>query len=195
MEQVGSMDSTETLLVEGCAKGESGALAEIVRIHGPSLLGYLRRMCGNADQAEDMFQDTFRKVYEKAGTIRGRKLKPWLYAVATNVAIDGMRRKKRFRFISLGGSQDEGPGVAVADDRSDPPGDVLREELRGIVRAEIAGLPERMRATLVMAYYEGLSYAEIAECMGCSVGTVKTQMFRALKALSERLPEAAGETE
>jgi RNA polymerase sigma-70 factor, ECF subfamily len=182
-------------LLEAHKRGDPGALEAIVRLHGASVLGYLRKMCGN-DQAEDMFQETFKKVYQSAHAVRGEKLRPWLFAVATNVAIDGMRKRKRFKFISFaGGEEGDGPAGTVADDKSDPPGEAMLEELRGIVRAEIAGLPDRMRATLIMAYYEGLSYAEIAECMGCSVGTVKTQMFRALKTLAERLPEAAGDAE
>jgi RNA polymerase sigma-70 factor, ECF subfamily len=182
-------------LLEAHKRGDPGALEAIVRLHGAGILGYLRKMCGSTDQAEDMFQETFKKVYESARTIRGDKLRPWLYAVATNVAMDGLRKKKRLRFVSFGGDQDRSQAEAVADDKADPPADAMREELRGIVKTEVAALPERMRATLILAYYEGLSYAEIAECMGCSIGTVKTQMFRAMKTLAERLPEAAGETE
>ena len=189
-EQIGTMDSTERILIEGCARGDSGALAEVVRIYGGGVLGYLTKMCGR-DQAEDLFQETFKRVYEKAGTIRGERLKPWLYTVATRLAMDSMRKKKRFKLVSFGGGEDcDGPETMIADQKSDPAGETLKAERKEQVRASVMGLPERMRATLVMAYYEGLSYAEIAECMGCSVGTVKSQMFRALKILADKLPEA-----
>jgi RNA polymerase sigma-70 factor (ECF subfamily) len=183
-------DSTERILIDGCARRESGALAEVVRIYGAGVLGYLTKMCGR-DQAEDLFQETFKRVYEKAGTIRGERIKPWLYAVATRLAMDSMRKKKKLKFVTFGSSGDrDGPETMIADDKSDPAGETLKAERKEQVRESVMGLPERMRATLIMAYYEGLSYAEIAECMGCSVGTVKTQMFRALQILADKLPEA-----
>jgi RNA polymerase sigma-70 factor (ECF subfamily) len=193
MEQVGTMDSTERILIDGCARGDSGALAEVVRIYGAGVLGYLTKMCGR-DQAEDLFQETFKRVYEKAGTIRGARLKPWLYAVATRLAMDSMRKKKKFKFVPFGGSRDcDGPEAMIADDKSDPADETLKAERKELVRDSLMGLPERMRATIMMAYYEGLSYAEIAECMGCSVGTVKTQMFRALQILADKLPDPDGD--
>jgi RNA polymerase sigma-70 factor (ECF subfamily) len=194
MEQAGSMEQTDKSLIEAHLRGDPAALAMIVRQYGGSLLGYLRRMCGNRDEAEDLFQETFKKVHEKARTIRGENIRPWLFAVATRVAIDGMRRNKKLRFVSLNGDEDcDGPAATIADASSDPAGEALKAERREQVRGAIMELPERMRATLVMAYYEGLSYAEIAECMGCSVGTVKTQMFRAIQILADKLPDAAGD--
>jgi RNA polymerase sigma factor (sigma-70 family) len=62
------------------------------------------------------------------------------------------------------------------------------------VRQAIAALPARQRTTLVLAYYQQLSYREVAEALGCSIGTVKTQMYRALKTLAAKLPDVSGET-
>ena len=190
MEHGTAVDSTERILIEGCARGDSGALGEIVRIYGGSLLGYLRKMCGSREQAEDLYQETFTKLYENASSIRGENLRPWLFTVATRLAINQLRRKKRIKFVSFGGTEDCDGAAAVADETNDPVGEAVKSERKEQVRGAIAGLPDRMRATLVMAYYQGMSYAEIAECMGCSVGTVKSQMFRALKILAEKLPEA-----
>jgi RNA polymerase sigma-70 factor (ECF subfamily) len=184
-------DSTERILIEACSRGDSGALGEIVRIYGGSLLGYLRKMCGSREQAEDLFQETFTKLYENANTIRGETLRPWLFTVATRLAINHLRRKKRVKFVSFSGTEDcDGPEAVVADQTNDPVDEAAKDERKQQVRGAIASLPEKMRATLIMAYYQGMSYAQIAECMGCSVGTVKTQMFRAMKTLAERLPEA-----
>ncbi|HUT28746.1 MAG TPA: RNA polymerase sigma factor, partial [Sedimentisphaerales bacterium] len=72
---------------------------------------------------------------------------------------------------------------------------VIRAEQRRQVRRAIEMLPERQRATLVLAYYQQLSYPEVAEVLGCSVGAVKTQMYRALKTLARKLPEVSGVVE
>ncbi|HUT31644.1 MAG TPA: RNA polymerase sigma factor, partial [Sedimentisphaerales bacterium] len=72
---------------------------------------------------------------------------------------------------------------------------VIRAEQRRQVRRAIEMLPERQRATLVLAYYQQLSYPEVAEVLGCSVGAVKTQMYRALKTLARKLPDISGGVE
>jgi RNA polymerase sigma-70 factor (ECF subfamily) len=192
MEQCIAVESTERLLVDGCARGEAAALEEIVRIYGGSVLGYLNRICGNREEAEDLFQETFKRVYEKARTMRGDRIKPWLFRMATNAAIDRMRRKRRLRFISLGDASDcHVSERTAAEDIGDPVRSVLGQERKELVARALMQLPEKMKATVVMAYYEGLDYQTIADCMGCSVGTVKTQMFRAMRRLAAMLPGEA----
>ena len=78
---------------------------------------------------------------------------------------------------------------ALADNSCNPSEQALKAEQAEQVRRAIQLLPKRQRATLVLAYYQQLSYPDVAEVMGCSVGTVKTQMFRALKTLANKLPE------
>ena len=157
--------------------------------------GYLCRMTGNRDQAEDLFQDTFKRVHEKAHTFRGGRLKSWLFTIATRVAIDAARRRKRTRMLSLDQQADCGSdngcplaATTVASDATDPADELVREERKQQVREAIETLPAKQRATLVLAYYQQLSYPEVAGVMGCSVGTVKTQMSRAMATLARRLP-------
>jgi RNA polymerase sigma-70 factor (ECF subfamily) len=156
-------------------------------------------MTGSIEQAEDLFQETFKRVYEKADTFRGTRFKSWLFAIATNVAIDSMRRSKRLQVVSLNQKVDcdeqEGQelgAVAVADESYEPSEEVVRAEQKEQVRQALDMLPARQRATLVLAYYQQLSYPEVAQVLGCSVGTVKTQMYRALKSLAQRLPDISG---
>ena len=84
--------------------------------------------------------------------------------------------------------------TTVAPEATDPADDVVREEQKQQVRDAIETLPVKQRATLVLAYYQQLSYPEVAQVMGCSVGTVKTQMSRALASLSRRLPDSLSVT-
>ena len=82
--------------------------------------------------------------------------------------------------------------VALADDSYEPSREAAKAEQVQQVRDAIMSLPARQRATLVLAYYQQLSYPEVAKVLGCSAGTVKTQMFRALKTLGQKLPDVQG---
>lgn len=79
--------------------------------------------------------------------------------------------------------------VALADDSYEPSQEAAKAEQAQRVRDAIESLPTRQRATLVLAYYQQLSYPEVAEVLGCSLGTVKTQMYRALRTLAQKLPD------
>ena len=196
MELIASMENTDKSLIDAHRHGDPAAFGELVRRYGDNLLGYLTRMSGNREQAEDLFQETFKRVHEKAHTFRGPQFKGWLFKIATRVALDGMRQGKRAKAISLNQQLDcDNPDsgqlgtVALADNSCNPSEQALKAEQTEQVRQAIGSLPSKQRATLVMAYYQQLSYPEVAEVLGCSVGTVKTQMFRALKTLAHKLPE------
>ncbi len=190
------MVNTDRSLIDAHRQGDETAFGELVRRYGDSLLGYLTRMTGSREQAEDLFQETFKRVHEKADTFRGNRFKPWLFTIATRVAIDGFRRCERLRVVSLNqkldcadDSSEELGAVAVAGNSYDPSQELVRAERKEQVRQAIELLPAKQRATLVLAYYQQLSYPEVAQVFGCSIGTVKTQMYRALKTLSQRLPD------
>ena len=194
------MENTDKSLLEAHCRGEREAFGELVRRYGGCVLGYLTKMSGNRATAEDLFQETFKRVHEKAHTLRGDAFRAWLFRIATHVAVDGVRRQsRRLKVVSLNRDYDcgnEGSSeAALADGRSEPSGEVIRAEQRAQVRRAIELLPERQRATLVLAYYQQLSYPEVAEVLGCSVGAVKTQMYRALKTLARKLPDISGGVE
>jgi RNA polymerase sigma-70 factor (ECF subfamily) len=194
-----SMDNTDKSLIKAHIKGDPKAFDELVRRYGDGMLGYLTKMSRNRHEAEDLFQETFKRVHEKAHTFRGSHFKSWLYTIATNLAIDGMRRGKRIQMVSLNQKIDcsdcdseELSSVVVADDSQEPSQEAVKAEQVQQVRDAVMSLPSRQRATLVLAYYQQLSYPEVAKVLGCSLGTVKTQMFRALKTLGKTLPDVQG---
>jgi RNA polymerase sigma-70 factor (ECF subfamily) len=196
MESTGLMENTDKSLIDAHCQGDPSAFGELVRRYGDSVLGYLIRMSSNREQAEDLFQETFKRVHEKAHTFRGPQFKGWLFKIATRVALDGFRRGRRIKAVSLNQQLDCGNpnseqlgAVAVADNSYNPSEQALKAEQREQVRQAIELLPAKQRATLILAYYQQLSYPDVAEVLGCSVGTVKTQMFRALKTLANKLPE------
>lgn len=200
------MARTDEVLLSAYQDGESGAFDELVRRYAGSLLGFLTRMCRDQQQAEDLFQETFKKVHEKSHTFKGKgRFKSWLFTIANNLALDHIRKSGRGpNVISLevtGGCRSEGCCEATAplplEDSSLPnPADtLLLTEKKAHVRAALVKLPVNQRTTLVMAYYQGMSYKEVAEVKNCSLGTVKSQMYRAIKTLSTLLPEMMGELE
>jgi RNA polymerase sigma-70 factor (ECF subfamily) len=193
MEQIASMKNTDRNLIDAHRQGDPTAFGELVCRYGDNVLGYLIHMTGNREQAEDLFQETFKRVHEKSHTFRGGELKSWLFKIATNIALDGLRKKvrvysrqKRLNLTDCNG-QDFTP--AITDDSSNPSVEAEKAEQIEQVKQAINSLPERQRATLVLAYYQQLSYREVAIALDCSVGTVKTQMFRALRTLAQKLPE------
>jgi RNA polymerase sigma-70 factor (ECF subfamily) len=187
------MPDVDQQIVEASQKGDRAAFEQLVRRHGSSVLGYLTRVCGDRDQAEDCFQEAFAKAFQNLHQVRPNGFRAWLFRIATNTALDGFRRRNRVHMTSLdqtdeSSSPGQGPGV-VADPQPGPVEVASGKERTAAVRRAVVSLPDRQRATLVLVYFQGLSYGEAAEALGCTVGTVKTQMSRALETLAERLPD------
>ena len=192
------MLDTDKSLIDAYIRGDRAAFGELVRRHGGCLLGYLVKMTGNREQAEDFFQQTFQRVHEKAHTFRGGQFRSWLFTIATRVAIDALRKAKRRPALSLNrpaacsdGNCDE-LHAALAADCFDPSQCAELAERKELVRRAVDELPAKQRATLVLAYYQQLTYPQVAEVLGCSTGTVKVQMSRALRTLAAKLPDVSG---
>ena len=191
------MELTDKNLVDAHLGGDTKAFAKIVRLYGPQLLGYLSKVCSSAVQAEDYFQETFRKVHEKADTFRGENLKSWIFTIAARIVIDDARKKK-LRFVSLDQKMskdlenNELTCVLQSKGNDDPSDSLQKRELAEQVRNALDTLSPKQKTTVVLSYYQNMTYRQIAEIMNCSVGTVKTQMFRALKTLSTSLPDISG---
>jgi RNA polymerase sigma-70 factor (ECF subfamily) len=193
MEFIASMENTDKNLIDAHRKGDQKAFGEIVHRYGDSVLGYLIRMTGNREQAEDLFQETFKRVHEKSHTFIGSEFKSWLFRIATNVTYDGFRKRRQVeshhRQINYNNENNERLVSAVTDNSNNPSTVAIKTEQIKQVRQAIDSLPDRQRATLVLAYYQKLSYREVAAALDCSIGTVKTQMYRALRTLAQKLPE------
>jgi RNA polymerase sigma-70 factor (ECF subfamily) len=139
--------------------------------------------------AEDVFQATFLQVHLKQEHFEaGRRFRPWLYTIATNQAIDAQRRNKRHRIVSLDSRSGDDVGTLV-DMLAGTEGtaDVMAEdqESRDWVRAAVDDLPEPLKGTLMLVYYQGMKYREAADVLGIPVGTVKSRLHAALLKLNE----------
>ena len=191
------MELTDKNLIDAHIAGDSKAFAQIVRLYGPQLLGYLSKVCSSTVRAEDHFQETFRKVHEKAHTFRGENLKSWIFTIAARIVIDDARKKK-LRFVSLNqkmpadSENNELADVFQSKNNSDPSDVIQKRELIEQVRSALDKLSPKQRTAVVLSYYQDMPYRQIAGIMNCSVSTVKTQMLRALKTLSRTLPDISG---
>ncbi len=186
------MQSDEELL-DRSRRGEAGAFEVLVRRYERELYGYLRRYIGDGSLADDVFQNTFLQVYLKLDQYEtGRPVRPWLYTIATHQAIDAMRRRNRHQAVSLeqaafeGGEGELQNLFDVLQQRESSPFDQVAEvERQELVRAGVERLPDTLRQVLVMAYFQGLKYREIADIIAIPVGTVKSRLHAALGKLQE----------
>jgi RNA polymerase sigma-70 factor (ECF subfamily) len=142
--------------------------------------------------AEDAFQTTFLQVHLKCDQFeQGRKMRPWLYAIATNQAIDAQRRNRRHRMASLdriNTRHDEDLGKLMdllVSSEPDPLAAADAQEDQLWVRREIATLPDHLRSVIGLVYFQGLKYREAAEALSIPVGTVKSRLHAAVLKLNE----------
>ena len=157
---------------------DEAAFAELVARHGPAVWAVCRRGAANAADAEDAFQATFLVLARRAGRVRGAaSVGGWLFRVAVRVSARTRTRAAR-------------PAVTdrpVADPVPDPGDRAAWRDLVAVLDAEMADLPDRVRAALVHCYYEGLTQDEAARRLGCKVRTVRSRVARGRKLLRTRL--------
>jgi RNA polymerase sigma-70 factor (ECF subfamily) len=179
-------------------RGQREAFGVLVARYERELYGYLRRYLGDANLADDVFQNTFLQLYTKIATYEpGRPVRPWLYTIATHQAIDALRRNGRHQALSLDQQRDETDGgelnnlTAALESPTPGPLDLAQgEERRQHVRTTVDALPDFLRQVVILAYYQGLKYREVADMLGIPVGTVKSRLHAALLKLQEALATA-----
>jgi RNA polymerase sigma-70 factor, ECF subfamily len=182
----------EELLSRYRDQGQTDDFNTLVQRYQHELYRYLARYLGSQTLADDVFQNTFLQVHLKRGLYQdGRPVRPWLYAIATHQAVDAMRKAGRHPTISLDQrveSSDTDPSALVDMLVSDVPGplsELQGAERRTWVQESIAKLPETLRQTLILAYYQDMKYREIAEILKIPVGTVKSRLHAALAKLQQ----------
>lgn len=184
--------SAEELMTRYREEGRSEDLEELIRRFERELYRYLVRYLGDRTLADDVFQNTFLQVHTKRALYEdGRPVRPWLFAIATHQAVDALRKAGRHPTISLdqkteGGANDPGSLVDLLTSNVPGPLSEMEEaERKQWVQESIARLPDSLRETLLLAYYEDLKYREIAEIQRIPVGTVKSRLHAAISKLAE----------
>ena len=174
-------DLDEAQLVDACLSGRAGAFDLVVERHRRTVYQLCYRFVGNHEDASDLSQDVFLRAYRGLKSFRGgSSLGTWLYRIGVNVCLNRVTAKK-----PLTEDIDARPHVDTLLEAQDER--VLREERAVRVRAAIAKLPPKQRATLVLRMYQELSHEEIANVLDSSVGAVKANFFHALGNLKKIL--------
>jgi len=186
-------DWSDEELLQAFCRGETNLFGILVRRYERELYGYLRRYLNDATLADDVFQNTFLQLYLKRDQYEaGRPVRPWLYTIATHQAIDAMRRAGRHQAVSLddpkqnGNPNDVNTLMSLLESRDVGPLEVVEGvERQQRVRAGVDALPEFLRQVVLLAYYQGLKYKDIADILRIPVGTVKSRLHTALLRLQE----------
>ncbi len=170
---------TERELITQAQHGDRQAFGELVRLHHNGVVNVVYRMCGDANLAEDAAQEAFVRAWQHLPKYKPQSpFRNWVYRIATNVALDTLRRERETEDV------DELP-LAVPEDG--PEVAVERAERGERVLQAVAALPPASRAVLVLREYEGLSYQEIAETLGIPIGTVMSRLNYARSQLRKTL--------
>ena len=184
--------SDEELLLGYCETGDASLFSELVHRYERELYSYLRRYLGDAEMAEDAFQAAFLQVHLKCRQYEaGRAVRPWLYTVATNQAIDAQRRSRRHRMVSLDRSgPKEGEEVGRLLDLLTSKEPIPTARLSAAERAQwlheaVEQLPEPLQDVIRLVYFQEMKYREAAEVLDIPVGTVKSRMHAAVAKLNE----------
>lgn len=188
-QQMGSTAEGETLLGR-VASGDVSAFERLYDRHSSLLYALLLRILGNSEDAQEVLQETFVKVWENAKAFDGARGSEvaWLIAIARSRGIDRIRSRE----LRSKRETDAGREISMRSPISINAGaeGAIRVEEGAAVRAGLAELPEAQRVALELAYFDGLSQSEIAERTGEPLGTVKTRMQLGMKKLRERLRSA-----
>jgi RNA polymerase sigma-70 factor (ECF subfamily) len=170
---------------------DAAAFAELVERFQHRLVGVMHHLVGNADEAEDLAQEVFLRVYRTRKKYRPRaKFSTWLFTIANNLALNALRDRKRRPVLPLEVQQSgEAPTPAApAQMRDQPPTHSLQQqELAAVIRTALDGLNERQRVAIVLNKFEDMNYADISEVMGLSTKAVKSLLSRARVKLREAL--------
>ncbi len=181
----------EKALIERCKQGDLAAFNELVKKYEKQVYNFAYRLTGNYDDANDIAQDAFLRVYNAIGGFRGdASFTTWLFRITTNVFLDERKRARAHPHASLDEylELDESSVARQIEDTSPSPEALTEEKERGqILQRAIQSLPEYQRAMVILYHTQQKSYEEIAEIMSLPIGTVKSRLNRARLALKEKL--------
>ena len=183
------MDAFEDSVLVALAKqGECGAFDQLFVKYRIRLLGHVKRMVFVSADAEDVIQETFIRAFRGIGSFKGEcSFFTWIFKIALRCVFSFKRRdNKRIVAAPLSTNLDEGwEGFDILQYDSNNPADKFqRNELLGCIDRKLVSMPEIFAETFILREVEGLPYEQIAEQMQCSIGTVRSRLFRARHMIS-----------
>lgn len=184
------MDFVEKRLTQRAKRGDREAFAELIEIYKDKIFQLAYRMVGNRQDAEDITQETFLRVYANLHTYDDSyKFSTWIYRIATNLCID-RGRKKRPDF-SLDEETEAGQGMdwysRLSSSERTPEDKVVTQELQETVQDALSHLQPKYRSIMILRYIEDLSLQEISDIVKLPITTIKTRIHRGREALRSKL--------
>lgn len=180
----------EARMARRALKGDQQAFAEIVALYQDKLYHMAFRMLGSRQEAEDVTQEAFLRVYRNLDRYdESLKFSTWIYRIATNLCIDRLRKRRMSYSLDAESNEHDGlDGYALipSDDRT-PESEMLLSETQRIVREAIETLPAKYKSVMVLRYLHDLSLQEIGEILDMPVTTVKTRVHRGREFLRKKL--------
>jgi RNA polymerase sigma-70 factor (ECF subfamily) len=190
------VDYPDKLLVNRCLAGDDAAFSEIIGRYKGKLYNYILRMTGDADDAEDLTQEVFIRMYSSLDSFRKQSsLNTWLFRIASNICIDAYRRNKKHKAIAYSLDEpifgdDSSEGAHEAPDVSYEPHRIfMKIETAGQIEKALMRLPEKLREVVLLFDVEGVPYEEIAQIVDCPLGTVKSRLFNGRAQLRKLLTD------
>jgi RNA polymerase sigma-70 factor (ECF subfamily) len=208
MEKRAAMDEKNSLrcLIEACQRGDREAFRSLFETHKDRVWSIALHFSRDAASARDITQQVFLKLFTCISQFRhDAAFETWLYRLVVNVCLDEKRSRRRFISFS-GGGADDGERedllneVGFLPDRdhsqkSEQEDRQLRLEISDVVKGAVRELRPKLRIAILLKYFEGLSYEEMARVLGCSTGTVASRLNRGHKELARRLAHLRGALE
>ena len=176
-------NADDRTLVDACLAGDTASFDRLVERHRRQVYQVCYRFVSNHEDANDLAQDVFLRAYRSLRTFKGQSaFSTWLYRIAVNVSLNRVSSKQ---------PANEPLDVREREDAAAEPADrtIMRAQQAATVRAAIARLPKKQRATMILRMYHELPHEEIAAILGSSVGAVKANFFHALANLKKLLQE------
>lgn len=172
-------------------QGDQDAFAELVKRYENQVFSLAYRLCGDYDEAADMAQEAFLRIYRMLDRYDpGKKFFSWMYRVAHNSCINTLNRRPA-NVIPVEQAEEyltsDGKDTAAG-----PEQDYLQQEMRAQIDNAIASLPDNYRDVVYLRYIEDMSYQQIAEILNLPVSTIETRLFRGKKQLQKKLLELLG---
>ena len=181
---------TDEAVFERFLDGDTAAYRTLIERYHDDLLRFLTRLVGDRAAAEDLFQETFLQIHQSAHTFdTSRRFRPWLFTIAANKGRDHLRKRGRQRTVELsapiGGSDGSASFVDLLEvDVPSPDAAMDASERDWLVESALSRLQPALREVLLLAYFQRLSYQQIADDLGIPLGTVKSRMHAAVAAFA-----------
>lgn len=187
------MPSTDEELVAQSQGGDAESFNQLVLRWERPIFALAYRTIGREEEARDVCQETFLRAYRALPRFRREaKFSSWIYRIALNLCRDWMRRERRAPMMQPPEDVDLVDVAAAAEPSESIEDLVARRDLTRLVEQAMAHLPEEQRTAIVLKEYQGLTFQEIADVVGCPLSTVKTRLYQGLTVLRRELAKSAG---